>query len=157
MITENKISKSFGPQGSAAGLLLFVVGIVATFYSNIGLFLSIGGAFMAFTKTSTIIDTANKRVKPVEMLCGILPFGKWIYLNGEMKLGIEKHRKGYSVFSASNKTANQIESDYRIMLYGENELPVTPLKKFSSRTDAENEIEILKKQLIPPTEPTMEE
>jgi hypothetical protein len=149
METKNKISKSFGPQGSAAGLLLFAAGIVATFYSYMGLFLALGGAFMAFTNTSTIIDTANKRVKPVELLFGIFPFGKWIYINDEMKLGIEKSRKGFRVFSASNKTAEIIESDYRIMLYGENELPITPLKKFSSRDEAEKEIVILEEQLIP--------
>lgn len=146
MKIKNKISKSFGPQGSAAGLLLFVVGIVATFYSNIGLFLTIGGAFMAFTSTSTIIDTSMKRVKPVEMLFGILPFGKWIYVNAEMKLDIEKSQKGFRVFSASNKSSELVESDYRIILYDENNRPITPLKKFSSRAEAEKEIIIFEKQ-----------
>jgi hypothetical protein len=147
VIIDNKISKSFGPQGSAAGLLLFIIGIVATFYSNIGLFLTLAGAFMAFTKTSTQIDTSRHRVKPVEMLFGIFPFGRWIYLTDEMKLGIEKSRRGFSVFSASNKAADQIESDYRIMLYDNNELPITPLNKFSSRTEAEKEIATLEDQL----------
>ncbi|MBN1769379.1 MAG: hypothetical protein JXR50_06050 [Prolixibacteraceae bacterium] len=149
METKNKISKSFGPQGSTAGLLLFAAGIVATFYSNMGLFLALGGAFMAFTTTSTIIDTSLKRVKPVEKLFGILPFGKWIYVNAEMKLGIEKSRKGFRVLSASNKSSELIESDYRIILYDDNELPITPLKKFLSCAEAEKEIGILKEQLIP--------
>jgi hypothetical protein len=151
VIIENKLSKSFGPQGSAAGLLLFVVGIVATLYSNIGLFITLGGAFMAFTSTSTIIDTSMKRVKPVEKLFGIFPFGKWIYVNDKMKLGIEKSRKGFRMFSASNKSADKIESDSRIMLYDENDLPITPLKKFQSRSEAEKEIVKLEEQLIPPT------
>ncbi len=147
MIIENKISKSFGPQGSAAGLLLFIAGIVATFYSNIGLFLTLAGAFMAFTKTSTKIDISKHRVKPVEMLFGIFPFGKWIYLTDEMSLGIEKSKKGFTVFSASNKSADQIESDYRIMLYDDNDLPITPLKKFHTRAEAEKEKTTLEEQL----------
>ncbi|HKK82549.1 MAG TPA: hypothetical protein VJ909_09885 [Prolixibacteraceae bacterium] len=147
MIIENKISKSFGPQGSAAGLLLFIVGIIATIYSNIGLFLTLAGAFMAFTKTSTKIDTSHHRVKPVEMLFGIFPFGKWIYLTDHMSLGIEKSKKGFSIFSASNKSADQIESDYRIMLYDDNDLPITPLKKFHSHADAEKEIGMFEEQL----------
>ncbi|MDA3879167.1 MAG: hypothetical protein PF436_02155 [Prolixibacteraceae bacterium] len=147
METKYKINKSFGPQGSAAGLLLFIVGIIATFYSNIGLFFIIAGAFMAFTNTSTIIDTATRRVKPVEMLFGIFSFGKWIYITDEMKLDVEKTKRGFRILSASNKAADQIESDYRIILYDDNDLPITPLKKFQSRSEAEKEIVNLEDQL----------
>lgn len=56
MIENNKLDKSFGPVGTSAGTILFVVGLILTFSHLTGLILILIGAFVGFSSTSALID-----------------------------------------------------------------------------------------------------
>jgi hypothetical protein len=74
---------------------MFLGGIIATFYSWFGLVIAVVGAFAFFTTTSSIIDSDNKKIKFSDNLFGIIPVGKWIDIKPDMKLGLEKHHRGF--------------------------------------------------------------
>ena len=78
MRIKNKLDKSFGPVGTSAGSLLFVVGMIVIFNSIYGLILVVLGAFVGFSSTGTIIDTEKRRIKFSNNLFGIFQTGKWI-------------------------------------------------------------------------------
>lgn len=90
MKTINKLDKPFGPAGTAAGLVLFFVGILTVSHSIFSFFLILIGAFFGFTTTTSVIDTDKKRVKLSNNLFGVLRIGKWINIEGGMKIGIRK-------------------------------------------------------------------
>ena len=91
MIINNRLEKSFGPIGSAAGMFMFIAGLVTTcFISLIGLILVLIGAFVGFTTTSTLIDLKNNKIKLSNNLFGIIKIGKWIDIKSNMKIGIKK-------------------------------------------------------------------
>lgn len=140
MIIKNKLDQSFGPSGTAAGRLIFVVGLVTIYYSNLGLALIILGAFLGFTNTRAWLDFEKKRVKPVEYIFGILPYGNWIYVQPEMKLGISKNVQRFQVFSQSNKSTELIHSNFRIAIYDGGLKKLMDLKKFPNRELAEKEL-----------------
>ncbi len=66
MIIKNKLDKPFGPFGTATGFFMFLGGIIATYFSLFGLIIAFIGAFVAFTTTSTIVDTDNKKIMPIK-------------------------------------------------------------------------------------------
>ena len=132
MIVKNKLDKIFGPFGSSAGLFLIVGGIAATYYSLIGLILIIIGAFISFTSTSTILDADKKRIKLSNNLFGIIPVGKWIEINPEMKIGLKKTRMGFRAYSRSNIPLDYNTNDIRIILYDSDNSQIMPIKKFDS-------------------------
>ena len=51
MIINNKFGKTFGPFGSSTGLFLFAGGLIATWFSPLGLLITVTGAFAAFSAT----------------------------------------------------------------------------------------------------------
>ena len=143
MILKNKLDKSFGQAGSAAGLLLFVVGLIALFFSNIGLVLFLLGAFLAFTYTGTTFDTDKKRIRNTEYVFGLIPHGKWIDIEPDMMLGIKKWTQWFKVFSQSNKSLDLIDNDYRIVLYNFENEEIMAIQKFKNQEAAKKEIEHL--------------
>jgi len=86
VIIKNKLDRTFGPFGSSTGFFLMLGGVLATYFSIFGLLLVIIGAFAAFTSTSALIDTDNKKIKYSDNLFGILPVGKWIDIKPDMKV-----------------------------------------------------------------------
>ena len=147
MIIKNKLDRSFGPTGTSAGLLIFVAGLLAIFYSSLGLALLILGALLGFTFSQSKIDTNQKKVKFSENLFGILPFGKWIEIQPNMMLGISKHSRGFQVLSQSNKSADLKIKNVRIALYNPAEEKIMDLKKFTTREEAEKELEQFSRDL----------
>ncbi len=141
MIIKNKLDKAFGPVGSSTGMFMFVGGIVATYYSLIGIILLILGAFVGFTSTSTILDTVKKRVKFSNNLFGIIPNGKWIDIIEGMSLGIKKSHAGYRTYSRSNRHMDIHINDTRIVLLNTRKKQIMQIAKFNSAEDAKNELE----------------
>src|ERR1035437_8824113 len=90
MITNNKLDKSFGPVGTTAGIVIFVVGVLTIFSSFYGAILIVLGAFVGFTSTSTFIDFELKRIKFSNNIFGFITIGKWIPVMLSMKTGIEE-------------------------------------------------------------------
>jgi hypothetical protein len=143
MITNNKLDKWFGPVGSTAGIVIFVVGIITIFSSLYGLILIVLGAFVGFTSTSTFIDFEKKRIKFSNNIFGIISTGKWIPVEKTMKIGIEESNVTWSAFSRGNRRLDIEQKDFRIVLYDSDNRELLTLMKTISKESAEVEKEKL--------------
>jgi hypothetical protein len=140
MIVQNKLDKTFGPFGSATGFFLLIGGLVATCFSIFGLLVVLVGAFAAFSSTSTLIDTVNKKIKYSDNLFGILSAGKWIDIKPDMKLGLKKSHRGYVGYIRGTQPVGIHENDIRIVLYDSNNKQIMPVKKFESFESSKNDL-----------------
>jgi len=142
------LDKIFGTAGTAAGMLLFIVGLYVLLSSFIGLVLVFIGAFIGFTYTSTLLDAERKRIKLSNNFFGIIPYGNWIEIRPEMKIGLKRNHRGYRVYSKSNRSIDSHNIDVRIILYGGDNEDIIPVCKFKSIESAREEIEKLRILLI---------
>lgn len=148
MITKNILDKPFGPAGTFAGIFIFIVGLFATvMFSLTGLFLVLIGAFFGFTYTSTILDFEKKRVKFLNNLFGIIPYGQWLDIMPGMKLGLKSSNMTYRTYSRSNRTLDVSKKDIRLLLFDENNKPLVPLNKYNSYEVARYSLEDYSKRL----------
>jgi len=115
-------------------------GIIATFYSFLGLIIALVGAFACFTSTSTIIDTDNKRIKHSDNLFGIIPVGKWIDIKPDMKIGLKKFHRGYRAYIRGTQKVGIHYKDIRIFLYDSANKQLVPINKFDSYESSKNEL-----------------
>lgn len=143
----NRLDKSFGPVGSTAGMMIFTVGLIMLFFSYTAVILMVFGAFIGFSTSAASVDSGLKRVKFAIMVFGLIPVGKWIYINGEMSLRIKKSQIGWRTYSRGNRTLDIVGNDYRIVLYNENNEEIMPVKKFKDKEIIQSELENLSKQL----------
>lgn len=147
MTRNHYLGKSFGPVGSAAGVILFVVGVFASWLSLIALVLVIIGAFMGFTSTSCIIDAHRKKAMFSNNLFGIIPFGKWMKITPEMKLAIKRSKQVWRTYSRSNRSVDVEKSDFRVFLYDSKGKQLMPLKKADTFEGATRDLEELSEYL----------
>jgi hypothetical protein len=147
MVTNNKLDKSFGPVGTSAGVILFVVGLFTTFSSFYGLILVVLGAFVGFSSTSTFIDFEKKRIKFSNNLFGIIPFGKWISIEQTMKIGVRESNVTWRTYSGGNRKLDIEDQDYRIILYDSSNQEIMQIQKMNSMDAAKIETEKLSDQL----------
>ena len=148
MITNNKLDQSFGPVGSMAGIIIFIVRLYVTcFISLTGLILLLIGAFVGFTSTSALIDYEKKRVKLSNNFLGIIKLGHWITIDSKMKIGIKKSNRVWRAYSRSNRDLDISEMDFRLILYDSSEKQIMTLKKTDSVDSAKLARDILGKQL----------
>jgi hypothetical protein len=140
VIIKNKLDKTFGPFGTSTGFFIMIGGVIATFYSFLGLIIAIVGAFACFTSTSTIIDTDNKRIKHSDNLFGIIPIGKWIDIKPDMKIGLKKFHRGYRAYIRGTQKIGIHYNDIRIFLYDSANKQLVPINKFDSYESSKNEL-----------------
>jgi hypothetical protein len=140
VIIKNKLDKTFGPFGTSTGFFIMIGGVIATFYSFLGLIIAIVGAFACFTSTSTIIDTDNKRIKHSDNLFGIIPIGKWIDIKPDMKIGLKKFHRGYRAYIRGTQKIGIHYNDIRIFLYDSTNKQLVPINKFDSYESSKNEL-----------------
>ena len=143
MKVNNKLDKSFGPVGTSAGIFLFVLGIITLYSSWFGLILVILGAFVGFSSTSTIIDPDNRRIKFSNNLFGIFQTGKWIFVNQEMKIGIQESNVTWRAYSRGNRALDIDDKDFRLVLLDSENQEIMALKKADTLQSAKAELEIL--------------
>lgn len=143
MTRNNYLGKSFGPVGSSAGVILFVVGVFASWSSLPALVLVVVGAFMGFTSTSCIIDARHKKVMFSNNLFGIIPSGKWMKIAPEMKIGIKRSEQVWRTYSRSNRSVDVEKSDFRVFLYDNSERQLLPLKKAGTFEAATHDLQEL--------------
>jgi len=144
MIIVNRLeNRSFGPFGSSTGFFLLIGGLILVFFSLSGLIIALIGAFVAFTSTSTIIDTENKRIKHADFLFGLLPFGKWIDIHSNMRLGLRKVKRGYLGYIRGTQPIDIQYEDIRIILYDSNDKQIMPVMKFKTLESAQAELKKL--------------
>jgi hypothetical protein len=122
-------------------------GILATCFSIFGLLLVIIGAFAAFTSTSALIDTDNKKIKYSDNLFGIVPVGKWIDIKPDMKMGLKKSHRGYVGYIRGIQPVGIHYNDIRIVLYDSDNKQIMPIKRFESWETSKNDLLNLSSQL----------
>jgi hypothetical protein len=147
MKTKYRLDKSFGPVGSSAGSLLFVVGLVITYTSFYGLILMVLGAFVGFSSTYSIIDFEKKRIKFSNTLFGIIESGNWIQLEKSMKIGIKESNITWSAFSRGNRSLDINNKDFRLTLLDSNNKEIMEIRKNDSIESAKMEQDKLARQL----------
>jgi hypothetical protein len=147
MITNNRLDKSFGPVGTSAGVMLFVTGIILSWFYLSGLILVLIGGFVGFTSTSTLVDLDGKRVRFCNNLFGIIRTGKWISIEPTMKIGIRQSNQTYRAFSRGNRALDINKKDFRLILFDSQTREIMPMKKFDSLEAAKAELETMENQL----------
>ena len=147
MILKNKLDKSFGPSGTFAGYMIFIVGLITTYSNWGGLILVLAGAFMGFSSTSTFIDLDKKRIMFSNNLFGFIKTGKWIDLEATMKVGIKESNITWTTFSRSNRSIDTAKKDFRIVLCDSAETEIMEISKSESRVTAMAHLENLSRQL----------
>jgi len=147
MTENNKIEKSFGPVGSFAGILIFVAGMILSFFYFSALILVVIGAFVGFSSSSTLIDYEKKRVRFSNNLFGIIKIGKWLNIEQSMKIGIKSSNVTWRSYSQGNRTLDVENKDYRIMLFDAGNKEILPIKKINSKDLAKIELETIGNRL----------
>lgn len=143
MIIKNKLDKTFGPFGSSTGFFLMIGGLIATWFSIIGLLIAVVGAFAAFTSTSTLIDSENRKIRYSDNLFGIFPIGKWIDIRADMKLGLKKSHRGFVGYIRGTQPLGIHENDIRIILYDADDKQIMQVQKFTSYEASKAELNTL--------------
>lgn len=147
MIVQNKLNKSFGPVGSFSGIIVFVLGLIATYSSVYMLSLVFVGAFVGFTSSATFIDFEQKRAKFSNNIFGIIRTGKWIAIETDMKIGLNISNQVWNAYSQGNRGIEVDEKNIQIILYSSNKQKIMPLKKLKSLDTAKEEIIKLRNDL----------
>ncbi len=147
MITNNKLDKSFGAVGTSAGMFLFIAGLILTCLHLSGIILVLIGAFVGFSSSSTLIDYGKNRVKFSNNLFGFIRIGKWLQIEPSMKIGIRESNQTYRAYSRGNRTLDDTQKDFRIVLFDAANKEIMPIKKTDSLVAARIELEIECKRL----------
>lgn len=147
MKSTYKFDKTFGPVASFSGIIIFIAGLIATYYALTGLVLVFIGAFIGFTDSSTTIDTENKKVKFSDNIFGIIKVGKWISVDKNMQIGIKQRNKVYRTYSRSNRTLDLEIHDKKLYLLDENKNPILPILKVQNNEDTKEEINKISREL----------
>lgn len=140
MKATSKLDNSFGPAGTTSGIIIFVAGVIMTWFSLTGLILVLPGSFLGFTSTFVTIDFDNKRVKFFTLLCGIIPVGKWMSIDPGMKLGIRKNTRLWKTYSRSNRSLETKECDIRLLLFDKDGKVIFALKKYKDVDSAKSDL-----------------
>jgi hypothetical protein len=144
---KNKLDKAFGTAGTFAGAIIFIAGIIMTWFHFSAVFLILIGGFVGFTSTSAVIDYDKKRIKFSNDLFGIIPFGKWIQISPGMKIGIRESRQTYRAYSRGNRALDVEKNDFRLVLLDFENKEIMPVKKFNTPDLAKAERETIAHQL----------
>ena len=147
MKSTYKFDKSFGPVASFSGILIFIVGLIATYFSLTGLILVVLGAFIGFTNSSTTIDAKNKRIRFSNNIFGIIKTGKWINVDMDMQVGIKRDNKVYRTYSKSNRTLDIEVHDTKLYLFDKNDKPILPIMKIQNKKNNNDEIDKISSEL----------
>jgi len=147
MISHNKLDQVFGPVGTSAGIVIFVAGLIETYYNLSGLILVFIGAFFGFSSSGTLIDFDKKRLKNTTNLFGFIRTGQWIWINSDMKITVKKSNKTWRAYSWSNRRIEIDDQDYRLILSAANGKEISEVKKTDNLDSARQEADQISKQL----------
>lgn len=142
-----KFDKSFGPVASFSGILIFIAGLIASYFALAGLILVLLGAFIAFTNSSTTIDTKDKKVRFSNNIFGIIKIGKWIDLDKNMQVGIKRDNKVYRTYSRSNRTLDLKVNNIILYLFDNQGNPILPIMKIQKNENPNDEMDRISNEL----------
>ena len=148
-----RFKKAFGPVASTSGVIVFLAGVVASYFSLTGLALVFIGGFLGFTNTSTTIDYTNRRVKFSNNLFGLIPLGKWQDIYWDMQIHLVQSQQVYTSYSRGNRSLDTEVKQTYIELYDARGHSLLPIKSVDEEEDAEKEMEWLRLILGLTTEP----
>ena len=146
-MTNNRLDKSFGPVGTSAGIVLFLAGLVLSWFYPSGIILVLIGGFVGFTSTSVLIDIDGKKVKFCNNFFGIIRTGKWISIEPTMKIGIRESNQTYRAFSRGNRMLDVNKKDYRLILFDSQNREILPMKKLDTLEAAKAELQTMGNRL----------
>ena len=139
----NRLDRLFGPAGNTAGIVLIAVGLVMTYYSIVAIVLILVGLFTGFTSSGSVIDTDRKRIRFSNNLFGVISIGKWIEIEPDMLLGIEKSRSAWRTYSRSNRVLDLENHGYMVILYNASGKKIMPVLKTPTKEAARAKLEML--------------
>ena len=142
-----KFDKSFGPVASFSGIVIFIAGLIATYFSLTGLILVIIGAFIGFTNSSTTIDIENKMIRFSNNIFGIIKTGTWINVDKDMSVGIKHDKKVYRTYSRSNRILDLKVHNTILYLFDKNGNQMLPIMKILKNGNLNDEIEKISSEL----------
>lgn len=162
---------------SAGVMIMVIGICAAFFYSLSALILVVFGAFVGLTNSSTTIDFGNqsdrinpsdrakrsehpnpsdrskrsdgyvKRVKNALNLFGIIPIGKWITVEADMKIGIKKSNLTWRTYSKSNRAFDIKENSFVVAVFDSKNRLIAPLKQVSTLDQANADVATLCQKL----------
>ena len=136
-----RFDKSFGPVASISGKIIFVVGLIVTYYELSGLILVFFGSFIGFTNSSTTIDAVNKRVRYSNNLFGIIRIGKWLKVEKNMRIGIKKDNKVHRTYSRGNRILDIKGDAKKMYLYDNYGNQIIPVMKVQNGKNIAEEVD----------------
>lgn len=142
-----KFDKSFGPVASFSGILIFIAGLIATYFALTGLILVSLGAFIGFTNSSTTVDSKNKKVRFSNNIFGIIKTGKWIDVDNDMQVGIKRDNKVYRTYSRSNRTLDLKVHNTIIYLFDNKGNSILPIMKIQKNKNPHDEMDKISREL----------
>jgi hypothetical protein len=144
----NRFDKSFGPAGSFAGIVLSIVGLALSYFNLAVVLLLFFGVFIAFTHTSTTINTKEKKALFSTNLFGIIKIGKWLSLSSDMQAKILKNNKSFRAYSRGNRTLVLKSQPFKAALFNKDLIEIMPLKYFDNLADGQQFVADLNAQLF---------
>lgn len=141
------LEKSFGPIGSSAGILLFFIGLFATYNSLYASILILIGALLGFSTQTTKIDFDRKRIRYSTNLFGFIGTGHWMAVEPTMKFELKKSKKSWRGYSRGNRTLDIDQVNWRIILCDSGGKEMLPVKNTFSPETGRYEIEKIGKLL----------
>ena len=147
MRNRYKFDKSLVPVASFSGILIFIAGLIATYFSLTGLILVLLGAFIGFTNSSTTIDAKNKKVRFSNNIFGIIKTGKWIDVDKDMQVGIKQDNKVYRTYSRSNRALDLKVHNTILYLFDNKGNPMLPIMKIQKNKNPHDEMDKIGREL----------
>lgn len=141
-----KFDKSFGTVASFSGILIFITGLIASYFALTGLILVFLGAFIGFTNSSTTIDTKNKKVRFSNNIFGIIKIGRWINIDKDMQVGKKRENKIYRTYSRSNRTLDLKVNNIIMYLYDKKAHPIFPIMRIQRDENPQEKIDKICKE-----------
>ena len=136
MITHYKLGKLFGPSMVFAGYILMVFGLLTIYFSLTSFGLTLLGAFLAFTRSGTIVDSEKRQYKNYLRIFGLITVGKEKPFNRDDNIEVKKFKGSYITSSWSNRQSKIKVSDYRIYLTKAHTKKKTILARFDTEEEA---------------------
>jgi hypothetical protein len=132
-----KLDKLFGPSGTFAGFILFIVGLSTVYFTLTAIPLILLGAVMAFSFYESQIDPLKKCYRISLKLIGLYPVGKWNSFHNGDKILVQQYSGRHSTFSRGNRQLDIDVSDYRVVLIPEGSNTTVHLAKYPTEVQAQ--------------------
>ncbi len=141
--------KFFGPAQIFAGYTLIAVGLLFLVSSPFVVLCVVPGTFMALTRTGTIIDFENSRIKSFTRYCGFISSGSWTPMDRFSRFVIQRSSRSYIAYSRGSVSSESKISDVTLSLTDPSGRSKVLIGRFKSFEVAQKEKEFLENIIFP--------